>query len=96
MIEIRLAEAAEDDRDEIEGTIFSDRFLIKRPLLYAVEALHQNQLALRLRDDNNGEQCPIWLVEVEGESDEQRSQPPRPSSSPRKSTTHSSSRTAVA
>src|ERR1051325_1373163 len=33
MIEIRLAEAAEEDRGEIESTIFSDRFLIKRPLL---------------------------------------------------------------
>jgi MoxR-like ATPase len=37
MIEIRLAEAAEDDRSEIESTIFSDRFLIKRPLLQALE-----------------------------------------------------------
>jgi MoxR-like ATPase len=37
MIEIRLAEAADEDRGEIEGTIFSDRFLIKRPLLQALE-----------------------------------------------------------
>jgi MoxR-like ATPase len=37
MIEIRLAEAAEEDRGEIESTIFSDRFLIKRPLLQALE-----------------------------------------------------------
>jgi MoxR-like ATPase len=37
MIEIRLAEAAEEDRGEIEGAIFSDRFLIKRPLLQALE-----------------------------------------------------------
>jgi MoxR-like ATPase len=37
MIEIRLAEVAEEDRSEIEGTIFSDRFLIKRPLLQALE-----------------------------------------------------------
>src|ERR1700732_5171255 len=37
MIEIRLAEAAEEERDEIESTIFSDRFLIKRPLLQALE-----------------------------------------------------------
>jgi MoxR-like ATPase len=37
MIEIRLAEAAEEGRDEIESTIFSDRFLIKRPLLQALE-----------------------------------------------------------
>src|SRR5947207_5920382 len=37
MIEIRLAEAAEEGRGEIESTIFSDRFLIKRPLLQALE-----------------------------------------------------------
>jgi MoxR-like ATPase len=37
MIEIRLAEAGEADRSEIESTIFSDRFLIKRPLLQALE-----------------------------------------------------------
>jgi len=37
MIEIRLAEAAEQDCGEIESTIFSDRFLIKRPLLQALE-----------------------------------------------------------
>jgi MoxR-like ATPase len=37
MIEIRLAEAGDRDREEIESTIFSDRFLIKRPLLQALE-----------------------------------------------------------
>jgi MoxR-like ATPase len=37
MIEIRLAEAGDEDRSEIESTIFSDRFLIKRPLLQALE-----------------------------------------------------------
>jgi MoxR-like ATPase len=37
MIEIRLAEAGDEDRAEIENTIFSDRFLIKRPLLQALE-----------------------------------------------------------
>ena len=37
MIEIRLAEAGDEDRSEIESTIFSERFLIKRPLLQALE-----------------------------------------------------------
>jgi MoxR-like ATPase len=37
MIEIRLAEAADENRGEIESTIFSERFLIKRPLLQALE-----------------------------------------------------------
>ena len=38
MVEIRLAEAAgEGDRDRLSGDLFSDRFLIKRPLLQALE-----------------------------------------------------------
>ncbi|MGH7095621.1 MAG: AAA family ATPase [Stellaceae bacterium] len=37
MIEIRLAEAGDEGREVIEDTIFSDRFLIKRPLLQALE-----------------------------------------------------------
>src|SRR5579872_3319725 len=38
MIAIRLAEAAgEHDRDEIASDIFADRYLIKRPLLQALE-----------------------------------------------------------
>jgi MoxR-like ATPase len=37
MIEIRLAEAADEGRGEIESAIFSERFLIKRPLLQALE-----------------------------------------------------------
>src|SRR6202012_1439855 len=38
MIAIRLAEAAgEHDRDQISSDIFSDRYLIKRPLLQALE-----------------------------------------------------------
>src|SRR6201982_3206455 len=36
MIEIRLAEAGDEDREEIESTIFSDRFLIKRPFRQAL------------------------------------------------------------
>ena len=42
----------------------------------AVEALRQDQPALlRLRDDENGEQGPIGLIEIEGEGDEQGDQP---------------------
>ncbi|HTZ79616.1 MAG TPA: MoxR family ATPase [Stellaceae bacterium] len=37
MIEIRLAEAGSEGRDTVEEEIFSDRFLIKRPLLQALE-----------------------------------------------------------
>ncbi len=37
MVEIRLAEAGGAGRDSIEESIFSERFLIKRPLLRALE-----------------------------------------------------------
>jgi MoxR-like ATPase len=37
MVEIRLAEAGGATRDSIEESIFSERFLIKRPLLRALE-----------------------------------------------------------
>jgi MoxR-like ATPase len=37
MIEIRLAETGDESRDTVEENIFSDRFLIKRPLLQALE-----------------------------------------------------------
>src|SRR5262249_25504831 len=37
MIEIRLAEAAEEDRSEIETSVFAARFLTRRPLLQALE-----------------------------------------------------------
>src|SRR4029077_9339047 len=37
MIEIRLAEGGAESRDTVEEEIFSDRFLIKRPLLQALE-----------------------------------------------------------
>ena len=38
MVEIRLAEAAEDrDRSSLESAIFSERFLIERPLLKALK-----------------------------------------------------------
>ena len=37
MIEIRLAEGGSESRDTVEEEIFSDRFLIKRPLLQALE-----------------------------------------------------------
>ena len=37
MIEIRLAEAGGVSRDEVAKDIFSERFLIKRPLMQALE-----------------------------------------------------------
>ncbi|HEV2161388.1 MAG TPA: MoxR family ATPase, partial [Stellaceae bacterium] len=37
MIEIRLAETGQESKDTVEEEIFSDKFLIKRPLLQALE-----------------------------------------------------------
>src|SRR5947209_1486121 len=37
MIEIRLAEAQTESRDRVEEEIFSEKFLIRRPLLQALE-----------------------------------------------------------
>jgi hypothetical protein len=41
MVEIRLAEAGDATRDTIEESIFSERFLIKRPLLRALVCVIQ-------------------------------------------------------
>jgi len=65
MIEIRLAEAAEEDRAEIEGTIFSDRFLIKRPLLQALEPAIEGPPVLLIDElDRTDEPFEAFLLEV--------------------------------
>src|SRR5438874_9599080 len=65
MIEIRLAEAAEEDRDEIESTIFSDRFLIKRPLLQALEPEIDGPPVLLIDElDRTDEPFEAYLLEL--------------------------------
>ena len=65
MIEIRLAEAAEEDRGEIESTIFSDRFLIKRPLLQALEPDIAGAPVLLIDElDRTDEPFEAYLLEV--------------------------------
>src|SRR5205809_3228588 len=65
MIEIRLAEAAEEDRGEIESTIFSDRFLIKRPLLQALEPDIAGAPVLLIDElDRTDEAFEAFLLEV--------------------------------
>lgn len=66
MIEIRLAEAAgAKDRDALRGDIFSERFLIKRPLLQALEA-HKDGPPVLLIDelDRTDEPFEAYLLEV--------------------------------
>ena len=65
MIEIRLAEAAEEDRGEIESTIFSDRFLIKRPLLQALEPEIEGAPVLLIDElDRTDEPFEAYLLEL--------------------------------
>lgn len=66
MVEIRLAEAAEDrDRGSLESTIFSERFLIERPLLKALKP-HVNGPPVLLIDelDRTDEPFEAFLLEV--------------------------------
>jgi MoxR-like ATPase len=66
MMAIRLGEASGDtDRDRLEGDIFSDRYLIKRPLLQALEP-HANGAPVLLIDelDRTDEAFEAYLLEL--------------------------------
>ena len=66
MIEIRLAEAAgTKDRDKLRGDIFSERFLVKRPLLQALE-VHEGGPPVLLIDelDRADEPFEAYLLEI--------------------------------
>ena len=66
MIEIRMAEAAQDkDRDSLESNIFSDSFLIKRPLLQALEPDVAGPPVLLIDElDRTDEPFEAYLLEV--------------------------------
>jgi MoxR-like ATPase len=66
MIAIRLAEAAgETDRDQLSGDIFADRFLIKRPLLQALEPDPAGPPVLLIDEiDRTDEPFEAFLLEV--------------------------------
>ena len=67
MIEIRLAEAAGDkDREELGKDVFSEQFLIKRPLLQALEASASGGPPVLLIDelDRADEPFEAYLLEV--------------------------------
>src|ERR1700752_4093892 len=65
MIEIRLAEAGDEDRQEIESTIFSDHFLIKRPLLQALEPEIGGAPVLLIDElDRTDEPFEAFLLEI--------------------------------
>jgi len=66
MIAIRLAEAeGEGDRDRIEHDVFSERFLIKRPLLQALEPDADGPPVLLIDEiDRTDEAFEAFLLEV--------------------------------
>jgi MoxR-like ATPase len=66
MIEIRLAEAAGDrDRDSLGSDLFSERFLIKRPLLQALEPQPGGAPVLLIDElDRADEPFEAYLLEI--------------------------------
>lgn len=66
MIEIRLAEAAGDaSRERLEADIFTERFLVKRPLLQALESEDGRAPVLLIDElDRTDEPFEAYLLEV--------------------------------
>ncbi|HLI19925.1 MAG TPA: MoxR family ATPase [Stellaceae bacterium] len=65
MIEIRLAEGSRESKDTVEEEIFSDRFLIKRPLLQALEPDLNGAPVLLIDElDRTDEPFEAFLLEV--------------------------------
>ncbi len=65
MIEIRLAEGGSESKDTVENEIFSDRFLIKRPLLQALEPSVDGPPVLLIDElDRTDEPFEAFLLEV--------------------------------
>jgi MoxR-like ATPase len=66
MMEIRLAEAAgETDRERLETDVFAERFLVKRPLLQALEPQAEGPPVLLIDElDRTDEPFEAYLLEV--------------------------------
>jgi MoxR-like ATPase len=65
MIEIRLAEGGSESKDTVEEEIFTDRFLIKRPLLQALEPALEGPPVLLIDElDRTDEPFEAFLLEV--------------------------------
>jgi MoxR-like ATPase len=65
MIEIRLAEAERESRDTVEEEIFSEKFLIRRPLLQALEPNPGGAPVLLIDElDRTDEPFEAYLLEV--------------------------------
>jgi MoxR-like ATPase len=65
MIEIRLAEASSESRDTLDEEIFTERFLIKRPLLQSLEPDLAGPPVLLIDElDRTDEPFEAYLLEV--------------------------------
>jgi len=66
MLEVRLAEASgERDREAIEKNVFSERFLVKRPILQAIEGDEAGAPILLIDEiDRTDEPFEAFLLEV--------------------------------
>jgi MoxR-like ATPase len=65
MIEIRLAEASSESRETVEEAIFSERFLIRRPLLQALEPGPGGTPVLLIDElDRTDEPFEAYLLEI--------------------------------
>ncbi len=65
MIEIRLAEGGAESKETVEEEIFTDRFLIKRPLLQALEPEIEGAPVLLIDElDRTDEPFEAFLLEV--------------------------------
>src|ERR1700726_1682790 len=65
MIQIRLAESGAESRDNVEDEIFSERFLIKRPLFQALEPELGGAPVLLIDElDRTDEPFEAYLLEV--------------------------------
>jgi MoxR-like ATPase len=65
MIEIRLAESGTESKDTVEEEIFTDRFLIKRPLLQALEPAIEGPPVLLIDElDRTDEPFEAFLLEA--------------------------------
>jgi len=64
MLEIRLAEAAHESREQIAAQLFSERFLIARPLLRALQPHNTPPVLLIDELDRTDEPFETYLLEV--------------------------------
>src|SRR5262245_869154 len=64
LLEIRLAEAAHEERDQIAANLFSERFLVARPLLRALQPHAVAPVLLIDELDRTDEPFEAYLLEV--------------------------------